>query len=328
MIISKTPLRCSFFGGGTDFHDYYENSKFGFGSTISTALDMYVYITVNKKFDDKIRLCYAGNELVDHVDEVKHNIIREAMKICGIEKGIEIFYSADIPLSGAGIGLASSSALAVGVLNALHAYKGDFVTAEQLAKEACHIEIDCLGQQIGIQDQYAVAFGGFKRYRFNKDSSVTVMPVICSKEVLETLQGNMMLFFTGLTRDSRKILSEQTQTITDKMAMLDGLVETVDRCYECLTMDKLDNWGVELDKAWQVKKRFASGVSNPMIDDMYEKAKNGGALGGKILGAGGGGFLLLYVPTDKRASVREALKDYREVPFNFEPQGTHIIFAD
>lgn len=328
MIISKTPLRCSFFGGGTDFHDYYENSKFGYGSTISTALGMYVYITVNKKFDDKIRLCYAGNELVDHVDEVKHNIIREAMKICHIEKGIEIFYSADIPLSGAGIGLSSSSALAVGVLNALHAYNGEFVSAEQLAKEACHIEIDCLGQQIGIQDQYAVAFGGFKRYRFNKDSSVTVMPVTCSKEVIATLQDNLMLFFTGITRDSRKILSEQTQTIGDKMAMLDGLVETVDRCYNYLTMDKLDNWGIELDKAWQVKKKFASGVSNPEIDDMYEKAKGAGALGGKILGAGGGGFLLVYVPTDKRASVREALKDYKEIDFRFEPQGSHIIFAD
>ncbi len=328
MIISKTPLRCSFFGGGTDFHDYYENSKFGYGSVISTSLDMYVYITVNTNFDNKIRLCYSGNELVDHVDEVKHNIIREALKLVGIERGIEIFYSADIPLSGAGIGLASSSALAVGVLNALHAYKGEHVTPEQLAQEACYIEIDRLGQQIGVQDQYAVAYGGFKRYRFNQDGSVTVLPVICDKEVLRTLEGNLMLFFTGLTRDSRKILREQTQTITEKMAMLDGLVETVDRAYDQLVTEELDQWGVELDQAWTVKKKFAGGVSTPLIDDMYSKAKAAGALGGKILGAGGGGFLLVYVPKSKRFSVREALKDFRKVDFRFEPQGSHIIFAD
>ena len=328
MIISKTPLRCSFFGGGTDFRDYYENSKFGYGSVISTSLDMYVYITVNTNFDNKIRLCYSGNELVDHVDEVKHNIIREALKLVGIERGIEIFYSADIPLSGAGIGLASSSALAVGVLNALHAYKGEHVTPEQLAQEACYLEIERLGQQIGVQDQYAVAYGGFKRYRFNQDGSVTVLPVICDKEVLRTLEGNLMLFFTGLTRDSRKILSEQTQTIAEKMAMLDGLVETVDRAYDQLVTEQLDQWGVELDQAWTVKKKFAGGVSTPLIDDMYSKAKAAGALGGKILGAGGGGFLLVYVPESKRSSVREALKDFRKVDFRFEPQGSHIIFAD
>lgn len=328
MIISKTPLRCSFFGGGTDFHGYYENSRFGYGSTISTALNMYVYITVNSNFDNKIRLCYSGNELVSHVDEVKHNIIREALKIVGIESGIEIFYSADIPLSGAGIGLASSSALAVGVLNALHAYKGQHVSPEQLAKEACHIEIDCLGQQIGIQDQYAVAYGGFNRYRFHTGRNTTVCPVICDSEVKAQLEKNLMLFFTGLTRDSRKILSEQTQTIGDKTKMLDGLVEAVDRAYDNLTGEKLDNWGWELDKSWEVKKQFAGGVSNPMIDEMYADAKSAGMLGGKILGAGGGGFLLAYVPEDKQAAVREALKQYREVAFHFESQGSRIIFSD
>lgn len=328
MIISKTPLRCSFFGGGTDFHDYYENSRFGYGSTISTALKMYVYITVNENFNNQIRLCYSGNELVGHVDEVKHNIIREALKLVGIESGIEIFYSADIPLSGAGIGLASSSALAVGVLNALHAYKGELVGPEQLAREACHIEIDCLGQQIGIQDQYAVAYGGFKRYRFNQDSSVTVMPVICDLGRRKQLEESLLLFFTGLTRDSRKILSEQTQTIAEKMKMLDGLTETVDRMYQCLSSGELDQWGVELDRSWQVKKQFAGGISNPMIDDMYAKARQAGALGGKILGAGGGGFLLLYTPPERQETVRKALSEYREVPFRFEPQGSHIIFSD
>ena len=163
MIVSKTPLRASLFGGGSDFKEYYENSELGYGSVLSAALDLHVYITVNKKFDDMIRVVYNGNELVHSVDEVKHNIIREALRLVGIHKGIEVIYTADIPLSGAGIGLASSSALAVGVLNALHAYKGEFVSAKQLAQEACHIEIECLGQRIGIQDQYAVAYGGFNR---------------------------------------------------------------------------------------------------------------------------------------------------------------------
>jgi len=328
MIISKTPLRCSFFGGGTDFHDYYENSRLGYGSVISTALDMHVYITVNRNFDGKIRLCYAGNELVDSVDQIKHNIIREAMKTAGIEKGIEIFYSADIPLSGAGVGLASSSALAVGVLNALHAFKGEYASAKQLAKEACHIEIDRLGQQIGVQDQYAVAHGGLKRYRFNRDGSVTVLPVVCKKDILGRLEKNLMLFFTGMTRDSRKILSEQTRKIYDKTAMLDSLVETVDRAHNELVSGNIDEWGNELDTSWRIKKEFAGGISNPLIDEMYSAAKHAGALGGKILGAGGGGFLLLYTPENRQAFVRNALKEFREVPFAFEPQGSRIIFSD
>ncbi len=328
MIISKTPMRCSFFGGGTDFHDYFENSRFGYGSVISTALDMHVYITVNENFDGKVRLCYAGNEFVDCVDQVKHNIIREAMKTVGIERGIELFYSADIPLSGVGIGLASSSALAVGVLNALHAFKGEYVSAEQLAREACHIEIDCLGQQIGIQDQYAASFGGFKRYRFNQNGTVTVMPVLCKKEVLDGLEQNLMMFFTGVTRDSSKILSEQTRTIPDKTEILDSMAAMVDEMYDELAAGSIDSWGYGLDKSWQMKKKFAGGVSNSMIDGMYTAAQNAGALGGKILGAGGGGFLLLYVPKDAQKSVKEALKEFRQVPFVLEPQGSRIIFSD
>lgn len=328
MIISKTPLRCSFFGGGTDFHDYYENSRFGYGATISTALNMYVYITVNRNFDGKIRLCYSGNELVDTVDEVKHNIIREALKLVGIEDGIEIFYSADIPLSGAGIGLASSSALAVGVLNALYAHLGQYVTPDFLARQACKIEIEKLGQRIGIQDQYAVAFGGFNRYRFNADGSVAVMPVICGEGVKQVLQSRLMLFFTGLTRKSGVILKEQAAKIETKMDMLDDLVQTVDRSCSQLTMGSLDEWGRELDRTWGIKKQFADGISNQAIDRMYEVARGAGALGGKVLGAGGGGFLLLYVSEGNQAEVRKALSDYREVPFAFEPGGSHIIFSD
>lgn len=329
MIISKTPLRASFFGGGTDFEGYWKASKMGYGTVLSTALDMHVYITVNKKFDDMIRIVYNGNELVSSVDEIKHNIIREALRITGIEKGIEIIYMADIPLSGAGIGLASSSALAVGVLNALHAFKGEYVTPEILAKEACEIEIGRLGQQIGIQDQYAAAFGGLHQYKFYPNKKVSVNPVVCSREVMQTLENRLMLFYTGQTRDSRKILAEQTDTMKSKEEMLDELVSITDQIYkEAFSLEKLDLIGEKLDYTWGIKKRFASGVSNEIIDDMYGKAKNAGAIGGKVLGAGGGGFLLFYVPEERKEAVRTALHEYREVPFNFEPQGSSIIFAD
>lgn len=318
----------SFFGGGTDFKQYFEQSRFGYGSTISTALNMYVYITVNKRFDDKIRIIYTGNELVDTVDEVKHDIIRNALKIVGIEKGIEVIYSADIPLSSTGIGLASSSALAVGVLNALHCYQNEHISHAQLAREACHIELDCIGQQIGIQDQYAVSFGGFRNYKFYANGSVSEEPVICKKENIKKLKDNLMLFYTGQTRDSRKIMSEQSDTISEKMKYLDDMVESVERSYSFLNNGDVDQWGYELDKTWSIKKTFAVGVTNPLIDDMYFKAKNAGALGGKILGAGGGGFLLLYVQKEKQGDVQEVLCNYRKVDFDFDPLGTRIVYID
>lgn len=328
MIISKTPLRMSFFGGGTDFKTYYENSRFGYGSVISTALDMYVYITVNKRFDDKICVVYYGNELVDNVNDVKHDIIRNALQMAGIEKGIEIVYSADIPLSSAGIGLSSSSALAVGVMNALHAYKGELATPEQLAREACEIEIDRIGQQIGIQDQYAVAYGGMRVYRFASDGSVCAEPVTCKTEYLHMLKDHLMLFYTGKGRDSRKIMCEQSETIEQKMARLDQMVEAVNRNYKNLCSGDIDAWGYELDNAWRIKKTFAKGISNPEIDRMYDDAKSAGALGGKILGAGGGGFMLLYVPKERQSDVEKALEGYRKIDFDFEPFGSRIIFKD
>ena len=213
MIISKTPLRASFFGGGSDFKDYYENSRFGFGEVLSTALNMYVYITVTKKFDDQIRVCYSQNEIVDSVDQVKHNIIREALKMAGITKGIEIIYTADLPLATAGVGLASSSAIAVGTLNALLAYKGVYASPEQLARMACELEIERLSNPIGIQDQYAAAYGGFRRYRFFSDGSVGVEPLIASRETMRRLSASLMLFYTGVTRNSSVILYYNNYTI-------------------------------------------------------------------------------------------------------------------
>ncbi|SEA32607.1 GHMP family kinase ATP-binding protein [Selenomonas ruminantium] len=328
MIISKTPLRASLFGGGSDFRAYFESSSLGYGSVLSVGLDMHVYITVNKKFDDKIRVVYNGNENVDTLDEVKHNIIREALRLVGIEKGIEVIYMADIPMSSAGIGLASSSALAVGVLNALHAYKGEFVPPKQLAEEACYIEIECLGQRIGIQDQYAVAHGGFNRYRFLSDGSVSITPGIINNEIRDSLVKKLMLFFTGNTRDSRNILAEQSDSLEKKRKKLDALVMTVNRVCENIADGDLDCVGEELDRTWQIKKQLAGGISNLNIDLMYETARAHGAIGGKILGAGGGGFMLLYVPENKQDNVRYGLKGYREVPFKIDYQGSRIIFVD
>lgn len=328
MIISKTPLRMSFFGGGTDFRDYYENSSIGYGTVMSTGLNMYVYIMVGKRFDNKIRVCYTKNEFVDSVEDIKHNIIREALKITGIENGIDIVYSADIPLSSAGVGLASSSALAVGVVNALYAYQGIYATPELLAKMACKIEIDILGNPIGIQDQYAVAYGGFNQYRFWADGHVSVTPVLCKSEVLKELKSRLLLYYTGLTRISSEILSEQKERTLDRMTVLNEMAEMVGIAQRALQERDLHKWGEMLDKAWNLKKMMADKITNPVIEEMYNKAKAAGAIGGKILGAGGGGFFLFYVEPDKQGKVIEAMADYQKVVFDFEAEGSRIIFVE
>ncbi|MCR5701977.1 MAG: GHMP kinase [Lachnospiraceae bacterium] len=327
MIISRTPFRASLFGGGTDLSDYYENSRFGYGAVISTAINMYTYMTVNKKFDNRIRVGYSKTEIVDCVDEIEHNIIREALKIVGIDSGIDIVYMADIPLDSAGIGLASSSALAVGILNALYAYTGKHVSAERLAKEACQIEIEILKNPIGKQDQYAVAYGGLQKYQFNADGSVFVDPIICKQETKKHLQDNLMLFYTGLTRKSSTVLTEQKEKIPQKMKRLDRLVEMVNIAESALQNNNLDDIGRLLHEAWMIKRQFASNVSNDLIDEMYNRAISAGALGGKILGAGGGGFLMMYVPDDKKEKVRRALGDYKCCDIGFEPQGSKIIYV-
>lgn len=328
MVVSKTPLRASFFGGGTDFKDYFTHSSKGYGNVVSTALNMYVYIMVTKRFDDQIRVCYRIQEMADHVDKIQHNIIREAMKIAGIEKGVDIVYSADIPISTSGVGLASSSAMAVGVLNALFAYKGIQLSPRQLAEYACEIEIERLKNPIGIQDQYAVAFGGLKRYRFYPDGQVGVQTVICDPQLLILLKKRLMLFFTGMTRLASDVLKDQKQNIGDRMQILDQMADMVDESISALQAGELDEWGHMLDRAWGLKKAMSDKINNNCIDEMYQKGKDAGALGGKILGAGGGGFLLLYVPEEKQSRVREALKEYRQVEFDFEQEGSRIIFLE
>ena len=324
MIISKTPLRISFAGGGSDLAAYYKSS---YGSVVSTAIDKYIYITVNRKFDDLIRVSYSKTEMVGNVDEIEHNIIREALKLVGIEKGVEVVYMGDIPLGSAGVGLGSSSSLAVGVLNALYAFKGQSVSAEKLARGACEIEIDILKCPIGKQDQYIAAYGGLQHIRFNGDDSVFVDPVICQYQTKEELNSKLLLFYTGVTRVSSSILAEQEQKTDINRSYLDKIVELAGELKEGLVGNDLSRFGEILHQGWLNKIKLAGGITNAKINGYYERARKAGAVGGKILGAGGGGFLLLYCEQENQDKVREALSDLKAVPFGFEPQGSKIIYV-
>jgi len=325
MIISRTPLRVSFAGGGSDLAVYYRER--GCGSVVSTATKIYVYITVNKKFDDLIRVSYSKTEMVDSVDKVEHNIIREALKLVGIDRGIEVVYMADIPLGSAGTGLGSSSSLAVGVLNALYAYKGQHVSGERRAQESCKNEIDILKHPIGKQDQYSVAYGGFNYIRFNDDESVYVDPIICLPSTKRRLAEKLMLFYTGIERISSHILDEQKEKTPKNMDHLHKIVDLSNGLMKCLSENDLESFGEILHEGWMNKSKLASRISNTQIDEHYSKGRKAGAIGGKILGAGGGGFLLLYCDKEKQENVRNALSDLKECPFQFEPQGSKIIYV-
>jgi len=314
----------SFSGGGTDIPDYYKHRQ---GAVVSTAIDKYIYITVNQKFDDLIRVSYSKTENVKSLDEVEHNIIREALKLVGISKGIEVVYMGDIPLGSAGIGLGSSSSLAVGVLNALYAYQGRHVSGDRLAREACEIELNILKNPIGKQDQYIAAYGGFQHIQFNSDEKVFVDPVIFPSESKNILNRKLLLFYTGMTRISSSILKEQGQNTAKNMGYLDEMVDLTRKLLKKLQANDLHGFGEILHEGWQLKKKLASGISSGEIDVYYQKALKAGAVGGKLLGAGGGGFLLFYCEEDKQNNVRQALADLKETPFSFEPQGSKIIYV-
>lgn len=323
MIISKTPFRISFFGGGTDLKDYYKNN---YGAVVSTTIDKYIYITVNKRFEDSIRVSYSKTEIVDSVDEIQHPIVRNAMKLVGIHGGIEITSIADIP---AKTGLGSSSTFTVGLLNALYAYKGIYVSAERLASEACKIEIEMLGEPIGKQDQYAAAYGGLNYIQFNSDDSVFVEPIICSKETKKYLNNNLMLFYTGMTRSTGEILEDQKKNTVSKYEVLTNMRDMSKSFKNIISCGKdLNSIGKLLGDAWNLKKQMSNRISNGVIDEYYEKALVNGALGGKILGAGGGGFLLLYCEPNNQEKLRNALNELSYIPAKFEVQGSKIIFVE
>lgn len=317
-------MRISFMGGGSDLPVYYRRKR---GAVISTAIDRYIYITVNKKFDDLVRVSYSQTELVETVDQIEHNIIREALKIAGIDRGVEVVYMGDIPLGSAGIGLGSSSSLAVGVLNALYAYRGQHVSAEHLAQKACEIEIDILGHPIGKQDQYASAYGGLNHIQFNMDESVYIDPIICIREIREALNKRLLLFYTGITRISSHILEEQKKNISHNGKNLDAMVSLTETMRCAIMNADYRKIGELLHEGWMKKKQLAAPISDSIIDNYYDKARAAGALGGKIVGAGGGGFLLFYCEPEYQHRVRAALSDLQETPFIFEPQGSKIIYV-
>ncbi|MCK4718534.1 MAG: GHMP kinase [Thermoplasmata archaeon] len=323
MVMSRTPLRVSFAGGGTDLAAYYKEHG---GAVTSTAINKHIYVVVNERFDDSIRVSYSKTEIVDSVDAIQHELVREAMKKTGVISGVEITTIADIPSRGTGLG--SSSTLTVGLLNALYAFHGEPRSRERLAREACEIEIDLLGAPIGKQDQYIAAHGGLQHIRFNRDESVFVDPIICDSETKKALSQNLLMFYTGITRKSHEVLTEQKENTSRKKENLDALKELASVARDELNHNNPVVLGEVLRKGWDLKKQLASGISNPDIDAMYTKARDAGAAGGKILGAGGGGFLLVYADPEHHWPVRQALKDHRELVFALDSQGTKIIYVE
>lgn len=323
MIISKTPYRISFCGGGTDILNYYKN--FEFGAVISTTINKYMYVTIGKRFDNSIRLSYSKTEIVNNFEDIQHELIREAMRITGVTQALEIHTIGDIP---AGTGLGSSSALTVGVLNALYAYKGEYVSADTLAKQACEIEINILKEPIGKQDQYAAALGGLRYIQFNNDESVFSDPVICNPSTKRSLNENLILFYLNKTRSASTILGKQTKQSIKKEKILGRMKTLAQELTDALRQNDLDNFGQLMHENWELKKQLTDGISNGEIDEIYKRGREAGALGGKVLGAGGGGFILFYVKREDREKIRNELKTLKELPFTLELEGSKIIYIN
>jgi len=320
LIIVQTPLRVSFFGGGTDFPSYYLKEG---GCVLSTAIDKYIFVTIKKRFDNKIRVGYTKTEIVDSVDDIQHELIREAFRFSGISEGVEITTMGDIP---AGSGLGSSSTVTIGTLHSMNVYKNHMATAEDLAQQACIIEREILGKPIGVQDQYIAAYGGLRFIEFKTDGRIICKEINISPDLKRRVNQNLMIFFTGMTRTSESILTEQEKNISDRLTILGKMKEIATSAYRELCEGNIDALGHLLNESWQLKKQLASQISNGKIDEWYETALRAGAIGGKIAGAGGGGFLLLYCPFEKQYAVRSALSHLRELPFRFEQDGTKVIF--
>jgi len=321
MIITQTPLRVSFVGGGTDLRGFYSQEP---GCVLSAAIDKYVFVIVKERFDDKIVLNYTRKESVDEIEEVQHDLVRETMKKTGVSRGVEITTLADIPSRGTGLG--SSSSITVGLLNALYAYTGEFRDAETLAQEACEIEIEILGAPIGKQDQYIAAYGNIRKIIFHPDEAVEVKLVKLDYSLRRRFNEKLLLFYTGKTRSAATILNEQQAQIPQRRRILQQMCRLPDEVRDCLNNGNLDDVGRMLHRNWEHKKQLASGVTDGQINELYEKALSAGALGGKITGAGGGGFLLLFCPGERQEDMRHALSHLTELPFRFENQGSKIIF--
>jgi D-glycero-alpha-D-manno-heptose-7-phosphate kinase len=329
MIISKTPMRLSFVGGGSDLSSYYRESG---GAVLSTSINKFVYLTINKRFGPGFRVSYSKTEEVECVAKIEHKIVRHTLLKLGIDghehnDGVEITSIADIPARGSGLG--SSSAFTVGLLHALHAYKGRYKSKFELAKEACEIEIDRCGEPIGKQDQFATAYGGLNVISFNADDTVNVEPVIARAEVMRHIESELLMFHTGVARSASALLKIQAEEVSadfNKKRTLRKMVELVHTLRDGIVSGDPCIVGDVLHQSWMMKKSLASGISNGSIDEIYEKARKAGARGGKLLGAGGGGFLVFSAPRDQHEAIVASLAPLTHVDFKFDTLGSSIVF--
>jgi len=323
MIVSKTPLRMSFVGGGSDLPAFYREEP---GAVVSTSIDKHMYIAINRKFDGRVRVSYARTEEVDCAAEVQHPLVREALAMTGIGGGIEIASMADIPSQGSGLG--SSSAYTVGLLHGLYAYTNRYVSKDALARMACEIEIERCGEPIGKQDQYAAAFGGLNLIRFHPDGAVAVDPVIVPPAMLADFEASIVMFFTGRTRNASEVLARQAAGIAaaERRTLVRRMVALAFDFKRELEQGSLAALGPLLHENWQLKSQLATGITYPEIDAWYATAMAHGATGGKLLGAGAGGFLMFVAPPERHAGLQDALSGLRLVDFRFDRAGTQIVF--
>lgn len=323
MIISRTPFRVSFFGGGTDYPGWYNEHK---GAVLATTIDKYCYITCRYLppfFEHKSRIIYSKMEHTHNIDEIDHPSVREVLRFLNIQEGVEIHHDGDLP---ARTGLGSSSSFTVGLLNSLYALKGVMPTKERLAKEAIYVEQEMIKENVGCQDQTLAAYGGFNYIEFGGKDHLLVRQVTVPVETIERLQNHLMMFFTGFSRTASEIAAQQVKNIPNKQKELTTMHAMVQEALDVLNRNDLRRFGKMLDETWKIKRSLSEKIATSHIDEMYEAAIGAGALGGKLLGAGGGGFVLLFVEPQNRAKVRERLKDMLEVPFRFENLGSQIIF--
>ena len=326
MIISKTPFRISFFGGGTDYPAWFKEHG---GQVLSTTIDKYCYLSVRHFppfFPYKHRIVYSKTEEVNEIGEILHPAVKAALQFFKVEKGLSIHHDGDLP---ARTGLGSSSSFTVGLLHALHALQNQEISKEELAKEVVHMEQDILKESVGSQDQVAVTYGGFNKITFSQNGEFRVESVQVSNEQVKELESSLRLYFTGFSRTASEIAKTQIENTKNRVQELTQMHQMVDEGIRILKEDKgLEEFGRLLNETWQIKKGLSDKITTPEIDAMYEKAKKAGAFGGKLLGAGGGGFLLLLIPQDKQESVRQALQDFLEVSFHFENNGSQIIYKN
>ena len=324
MIISKTPMRLSFVGGGSDLPSYYRRNG---GAVLSTSIDKFVYVTVNSRFEPGIRLSYSKTEIVDSFADIEHVLVKATLGKLGVHDGIEITSIADIPSRGSGMG--SSSSFTVGLLHAVSAYLGQYRSKIELGREACEVELELCKEPIGKQDQYAAAVGGMNIIEFHADDSVSVLPVVAPSNVIEQVEDDLLMFYVGGVRSASAILKQQSEDVDasiSKQQALDRMVELVYVLRDELASGNADSLGEILHENWELKRQLTGGVSNGFIDETYQAARVAGATGGKLLGAGGGGFMVFSVPSEKREAVTEKLSHLRRVPLRFDRGGSSIVF--